>query len=270
MDNHTSNTSEYKTCTKCGEVKTRSEFHKKSSSRDGINSACKQCVSIRGKKYYLENKENILLNARSHYLKNKDIVLDRNYQYRLNNKEKIAERKRQYALENIEHIAKYQRQYRKEHTLERAEHQREWRRKNPERLAEHSRKYRQLNKEKIAEAQRIHRQKNSEYYVQYRKNWRECNREKINEYGHRYRARKYQNGIFEIREKFLKKLYSSSCIVCDSVDRIEADHVIPVSRGGTNSEGNLQPLCFSCNRSKGNKLMVEWIYLKGGGQDANQ
>lgn len=35
------------------------------------------------------------------------------------------------------------------------------------------------------------------------------------------------------------------------------DHIIPLSRGGTDTLENLQPLCEICNRSKGNYLESE-------------
>ncbi|WP_203620386.1 HNH endonuclease [Streptomyces sp. SID8499] len=40
------------------------------------------------------------------------------------------------------------------------------------------------------------------------------------------------------------------------------DHVIPLSRGGQHAEGNLVPACKSCNSSKGDKLLIEWLLVK--------
>lgn len=43
---------------------------------------------------------------------------------------------------------------------------------------------------------------------------------------------------------------SGTCTVCSSIENIEYDHKIPVSRGGRSELGNLQLLCRSCNRRK--------------------
>lgn len=44
------------------------------------------------------------------------------------------------------------------------------------------------------------------------------------------------------------------CVQCGSNERLEYDHMIPVSRGGSNTVRNIQLLCESCNRSKGNRI----------------
>jgi 5-methylcytosine-specific restriction endonuclease McrA len=38
-------------------------------------------------------------------------------------------------------------------------------------------------------------------------------------------------------------------------NKVEFDHIIPFSRGGTSTAGNLRLVCFDCNRSKGNSLV---------------
>jgi hypothetical protein len=40
--------------------------------------------------------------------------------------------------------------------------------------------------------------------------------------------------------------------------RLECDHVIPVSRGGSNEDDNLVASCFRCNRAKHDKTADEW------------
>jgi len=50
----------------------------------------------------------------------------------------------------------------------------------------------------------------------------------------------------------LKEQYHNHCLRCDKhqseLDRVlEQDHVIPLSRGGTNWITNIQPLCHECN-----------------------
>lgn len=46
-----------KTCSKCGEVKSRAEFSKKHDTHDGLQLACKDCCNTTRKKYYYLNIE---------------------------------------------------------------------------------------------------------------------------------------------------------------------------------------------------------------------
>lgn len=38
------------------------------------------------------------------------------------------------------------------------------------------------------------------------------------------------------------------------IDRMTADHIIPKSKGGSDDLDNLQPMCYTCNTTKGDKI----------------
>ena len=44
------------------------------------------------------------------------------------------------------------------------------------------------------------------------------------------------------------------CARCGSRERLEYDHIVPVSRGGSNTVRNIELLCEVCNRSKSNHI----------------
>lgn len=51
----------------------------------------------------------------------------------------------------------------------------------------------------------------------------------------------------------------STCHYCgDQHDNMCADHVVPLSRGGSNDRDNLVCCCIPCNSSKADRLLSEW------------
>lgn len=47
---------------------------------------------------------------------------------------------------------------------------------------------------------------------------------------------------------------SGKCVKCGSNQKLEFDHIIPFSKGGSNTYRNIQLLCEGCNRSKSNNI----------------
>lgn len=150
-----------------------------------------------------------------------------------------------------------------------------------EERAAKSRAYHWNNRDEILRKKREHREKNKDFInskrnekykniteEEYRKmldrqnRWNQANKDIIRERKMRRKILKMNNGTFVILPKEIKRLYNSKCIYCGSQKNITLDHIIPLTRGGTHSIGNLQPLCKSCNSSKNNKLMIEWLARK--------
>lgn len=72
---------------------------------------------------------------------------------------------------------------------------------------------------------------------------------------------KHRNGGIhtaqEIEQQYERQ--QGKCYYCHKrIVRYHIDHIIPLSRGGSNDISNLVLACPSCNLSKGNKLLYEW------------
>lgn len=62
--------------------------------------------------------------------------------------------------------------------------------------------------------------------------------------------------IGDIQYNYIYELYGGKCFYCGSKERLVIDHFIPVSRGGTNVNGNLILSCFECNTRASNRLFA--------------
>jgi hypothetical protein len=45
------------------------------------------------------------------------------------------------------------------------------------------------------------------------------------------------------------------CTICESTKDLEFDHIVPHSKGGSDTSNNLRLLCATCNRSRGNRFV---------------
>src|SRR6266581_3267148 len=100
----------------------------------------------------------------------------------------------------------------------------------------------------------------------YRRSRYAAHRDHIKSYHHKLRAHKRSSeGTYTAQDiQNLFKGQKGKCALCKQrLVKYEVDHIIPLSRGGSNWPYNLQLLCPSCNRHKSNKLPHEF---NGNGQ----
>jgi hypothetical protein len=61
-------------------------------------------------------------------------------------------------------------------------------------------------------------------------------------------------GHKDVRNYIFEK-YGKICLCCGSTKRLSLDHIVPVHLNGKNTLENIQPLCKSCNSSKGTNII---------------
>ena len=162
-------------------------------------------------------------------------------------------------------IKKYQAEYYKEHREEAKARAAKWAKEHPVRREEILNKYARSGKAK--KAQKLWASKHKDKTRAAAKKWREGNRKLANartaEWGRknpearrataakRRTAQTKAGGSYTASEWIaLCKKYGNRCLACGKKKKLTADHVIPVSKGGTSNIDNIQPLCGPCNSRK--------------------
>lgn len=102
---------------------------------------------------------------------------------------------------------------------------------------------------------------NKQFFLDKAKKWANENsvrRREISRFAERKRrSSKIGNG-FHTQEEWqqLCDIYGNICLCCGSFEKLlTVDHIIPLSKGGTDYIDNIQPLCMNCNAKKHTKII---------------
>jgi len=116
-----------------------------------------------------------------------------------------------------------------------------------------------IKRQRQAKQRAAYRERTREQRNAYNSAWRKKNPGKTLAHVHARRARKNGNGgtYLAVEWEELKRLYGHRCLACGRAEpniKLVIDHVIPLARGGENTICNIQPLCATCNDSKGSNI----------------
>lgn len=236
-----------KKCPKCGRELPEEMFGKDKKAKDGLLYLCKDCKKEYNKYRYLANRESILEKQRQHYLNHKVEKAEYGKQYRANHKSERNEYSKKYYENNKEKCIERHKEWLETHKDERAEYFHKY-------YDAHKEEHREYNKRHYEN----HKTERMEYYKQYSRTTQGKAAQKAAQ--HNYNARKIQNGGSFSADEWIDVCikFDDKCAYCGKETKLTADHIIPVSKGGSSNINNIIPCCQSCNSSKHNSDLGDW------------
>lgn len=212
-----------KKCKICGIEKSLSNFYFRKDNQTYRNE-CIPCHNQRNAKWRNKNLEKQREYHKKYYQEKAEYLRHKVSLRRLQNPEKVALEKQNWYFRNKERLNKLGR---------------EWRQKNIERAKETAKTWALSNTEKTRA---------------YKAKWRKNHPEQVAIARHNRRAK--DRGSYTKEEwKNLCEFYDNKCLRCGEKKKLTADHIVPLSCGGSNTIDNIQPLCGYCNTSKGTKTI---------------
>lgn len=166
-------------------------------------------------------------------------------------KAKQREHSRRWRERHPEEFREVQRRYYETHAEQRKENSSKWRKENRARDRRRNRLYQRRNKM----WRRAYLDANQDKVAEQRRKYHEKNPGMRRAINHRRRARLAAcfGSHTPAEWNTLCEFYDHTCLCCGRREpeiSLTADHVIPLTKGGSNDISNIQPLCQSCNSRK--------------------
>lgn len=213
-----------------------------------------------------EQAERARQRAREWYAANKDLAIANVKRWQDENPEKVSAYKAKHAEANREYNAQRAREYRANNPEKRRQAVKAWAAANPERVAEINARYRRRHAAIRAEKFRSYRKLNLKKVSESLKRWRAANKDKCRIHNNNRRARA-RGGVLStgIVDDLMEK-QRGKCACCRTDLRKAGhhiDHIMPLAKGGTNTDDNVQLLCPECNLSKHARHPVDFMQQRG-------
>lgn len=255
----------HKTCTRCGKSlpATTDFFPKRTDSKDGLRNQCTACIKAERKQRYAENREAAIRYSAEWSRNNPERMKKYRRTWYENHRDEVAEKNRAWWAANPGKSAEYSRRWRALNPEKARAKTRRWYRKNSGQALAINRRWMSENRERRRQQQKIYRENHKAERALAFKRWAQANPEKQRVTNRRRRARLIE-ATGDHTEKDIQQQYESQkgkCwwCGCDIGNEFHVDHLVPLSRGGSNAPENLVISCPTCNLSKGNKMPHEWI-----------
>jgi 5-methylcytosine-specific restriction endonuclease McrA len=167
----------------------------------------------------------------------------------------VRARAQKYRREHLEQYAQYEKA--RANLPHRVEARRKYQEEHEQEISEYKKRWSADNEEKVAASKLAYYEREREGVIARSKKWAESNPDKVrsakaDRRRKRRAARHASSGSFTAEEfRALCERYGNRCLASgDTEAALEADHIVPLTRGGSDDIGNIQPLCGSCNREK--------------------
>lgn len=190
--------------------------------------------------------------------------------YRASHAEQIRAYNARYRLEHDEERRHYNAKYRAEHAdqrrtyskvydAKRSAERRAYNAQHTQQQSEYNKRYYATNGERLRDRSKAYREAHPEECRRNVEKWCAANPQRARENANagksrrRARERSVQSTLTATQFKVICVAQGGKCACCGKRRKLTIDHVVAISKGGSNTADNVQALCLPCNQTKHTK-----------------